>query len=286
MLNHLLLLALFTRPLLHLLPQHLVLPQQLLPRTQRLRQAGHQGLDLLCLLRLLVLQRLPLTLHLPRLHQQALVVAVEPRQFVLLDDQALLQLTHLDLQLLHLRLMAALILLALLTGGGAVMLQRIAGMLVLVFQRLDLLVLVVQAQVQLTYRLIQGGIARLLGLQGTAGRGQLRRLTRQRLGLNLVLLLQGRQRLLDRLQFALQRRLFMVEHVLRRFDTCVALLHQLLGQLTDQVGQGFAHARLVRCQCRLLRVQLLEVAVNRGLGPGVAQLDAYGIDTGVFATGQ
>ncbi|MNH33097.1 hypothetical protein D3C79_935870 [compost metagenome] len=66
--------------------------------------------------------------------QQALVIAVQPGQFILLDDHALLQLAHFYLQLLQLRLVAALLLLALLAAGAAVMLQRIAGMAMLVFQ--------------------------------------------------------------------------------------------------------------------------------------------------------
>ncbi|MOA68939.1 hypothetical protein D3C78_1968240 [compost metagenome] len=66
--------------------------------------------------------------------QQALVIAVQPGQLILLDDHALLQLAYFYLQLLQLRLVAALLLLALLTASAAVMLQRIAGVAMLVFQ--------------------------------------------------------------------------------------------------------------------------------------------------------
>ncbi|MNH09795.1 hypothetical protein D3C79_692560 [compost metagenome] len=68
------------------------------------------------------------------LTQQALVVAVQAGQLVLLDDHALLQLAHFHLQLLQLRLVAALFLFTLFAAGVAVVLQRVAGMTVLVFQ--------------------------------------------------------------------------------------------------------------------------------------------------------
>ncbi|MNP68695.1 hypothetical protein D3C76_1646890 [compost metagenome] len=81
--------------------------------------------------------------------QQALVITVQAGQFILLDDHTLLQLAHLHLQLLQLRFVPALLLLTLFAAGSAVMLQRIAGMAMFVFQRANLLFLVVQAQLQL-----------------------------------------------------------------------------------------------------------------------------------------
>ncbi|MNV59398.1 hypothetical protein D3C71_1518170 [compost metagenome] len=55
--------------------------------------------------------------------------------------------------------MAALFLLTLFTAGIAVVLQGVAGMAVLVFQRFDLLVLVSQAHLQFTQRLVEAGTA-------------------------------------------------------------------------------------------------------------------------------
>jgi hypothetical protein len=60
---------------------------------------------------------------------------------------------------------AALFLLALLFGGVAIVFERIASVQVLLFQRADLLVFVLQAQFKIGQCLIQSGIAGLLGLQ-------------------------------------------------------------------------------------------------------------------------
>ena len=62
-----------------------------------------------------------------RLHEEAEAVVVEARQ-------RFVGLTQRDLQLLHLVLVAALLLLALLLYRGPVVLQRLAGVLVLLFQ--------------------------------------------------------------------------------------------------------------------------------------------------------
>ncbi|KPU61655.1 hypothetical protein AN403_5702 [Pseudomonas fluorescens] len=92
-------------------------------------------------------------LQLPGLGEQPLIVAVQSGQFVLLDDQSLLQLTYLQLHLLNLGLVTALFLLALLLAGLAIMLQGIAGVLMLFLQRKDLPV-----AIQQTCRLIEVGV--------------------------------------------------------------------------------------------------------------------------------
>ena len=71
--------------------------------------------------------------------------------------------------MLQLPFVAALILLALLLDRAAVVLKGVAGVQVLLFQRTDLLVAVLEAQVKVAARLVQGGIAGLLGLQHGAG---------------------------------------------------------------------------------------------------------------------
>ncbi|MNJ54490.1 hypothetical protein D3C77_499310 [compost metagenome] len=64
--------------------------------------------------------------------------------------------------------MAALLLLALFATGAAVMLQGVAGVLVFLFKRRNLLVFVGQAQVQFAHRLSERGVAGVFGLQAAA----------------------------------------------------------------------------------------------------------------------
>lgn len=83
--------------------------------------------------------------HLPQLPLQAAVafqplpvVAVELHKLVVLGGQRFIGLAQRDLQLLHLMLVTALLLLALVFDRGAVVLQRLASVLVLLFQRLGM----------------------------------------------------------------------------------------------------------------------------------------------------
>lgn len=116
---------------------------------------GFQGLDLL---RQKLLLRMLLFLRLPRLGEQARIVAVQLGQFVLLDDQGLLQLAQLHLPLLDLSLMAALFLLALLLAGLAIVFQSITGMLMLFLQRANLAVAILQTRFLIAVGLQQAGI--------------------------------------------------------------------------------------------------------------------------------
>ena len=72
-----------------------------------------------------------LFLQLPRLGEQACIVAVQLGQFVLLHYQGLLQLPQFQLQLLYLRLVSTLFLLTLLLAGLAVVRQGVACVLML-----------------------------------------------------------------------------------------------------------------------------------------------------------
>ena len=89
-----------------------------------------------------------LFLQLPRLGEQARIVAVQLGQLVLLDYQGLLQLPQFQLQLLYLRLVSTLFLLTLLLAGLAVVLQGVACMLMLLLQRANLPIAVLQALLQ------------------------------------------------------------------------------------------------------------------------------------------
>ncbi|MNT17415.1 hypothetical protein D3C72_1525620 [compost metagenome] len=113
---------------------YIQLPTHFFAGTLRLGQDRAQALDLRIALFQQFILRPAGAGSLAMLTQQALVVAVQAGQLVLLDDHALLQLAHFHLQLLQLRLVAALFLFTLFAAGVAVVLQRIAGMTVLVFQ--------------------------------------------------------------------------------------------------------------------------------------------------------
>ncbi|MCY1449319.1 hypothetical protein D9M71_660490 [compost metagenome] len=68
-------------------------------------------------------------------------------------------------------------------------------------------------------------------------------------------------------------------------DLQVGFVLQLGCQLPNHSAQHVAQRNAALGGHRLLAVQLFQVAVNRGLGAGVAQLDTYGIDAGVLAPG-
>ncbi|MCY1542234.1 hypothetical protein D9M68_779720 [compost metagenome] len=103
----------------------------------------------------LPLQGLHVLLLLAGFGQQAGVVTVQLGQLVLFDDQGLLQLPQFQLQLLHLAFVPALLLLALILAGLPVMLQGVPGMLMLLLQRTDLPLAVLQAGILVALRLLQ-----------------------------------------------------------------------------------------------------------------------------------
>lgn len=116
-------------------------------------QRAPGGFQVLDLLRQKLLLRMLLSLRLPRLSEQARIVAVQLGQFVLFDDQGLLQLPQLQLKLLYLAFVPALILLSLILAGLAVVLQSIAGVLMFFLQRANLVV-----AIQYAHFLIEVGL--------------------------------------------------------------------------------------------------------------------------------
>ncbi|MNJ78852.1 hypothetical protein D3C77_767140 [compost metagenome] len=76
------------------------------------------------------------------------------------------------------------------------MLQGIAGVPVLLFQRAHLLILVGQAHLQLAKRLVEAGAAQLFGLQGALGGKQFFRFGGQCGHIDLMLLMRRSQCLL------------------------------------------------------------------------------------------
>ncbi|CAI8941122.1 membrane hypothetical protein [Pseudomonas serboccidentalis] len=218
--------------------------------------------------------------------EQAFVVTVQLGDFVLTHQRTLLCLTQLHLQLLELPFVASLFLLALFFGGVAIMLQRVAGMQVLFFQRADLLVLVLQAQLEVGQCLVQSGVARLLGLQHRAGFVQRLGFLGQRCALNVVLLLQLFECLAYLLEFRFQRFALFLELLTGVFDGLLRLFFQALGEARDQCRQLVVDRFCGRFDRLTAVVQLFQVAMDRGFRTGVAQFDAYCIDAGVFASGQ
>jgi hypothetical protein len=140
-------------------------------------QALHLGIALLQL----AVKQCALRNRLALLGQQAFVVAVQAGQLFLTGDATLLQGLQLALQLPHLGVDTPL----------------------LVFKRANLRVLVGQAQLQLTERLIKAGAAQQFRLQAGLGGRQFVRLGLQRAGLNLVLLMGSGQCALAQLQLQL-----------------------------------------------------------------------------------
>ncbi|MNN53642.1 hypothetical protein D3C81_1684070 [compost metagenome] len=69
----------------------------------------------------------------------------------------MLQLTSLHLELLNLRLVTPLLLLALLLAGQSIVLKGITGMLMLLFEREDLRLTIGQPYAQILIRLMQPG---------------------------------------------------------------------------------------------------------------------------------
>jgi len=215
--------------------------------------------------------------------QQTLVVPVQARQLVLLDDLRLLQLTHLHLQLLHLGLVTTLFLFTLLAGGGPVMLQGITGVLVLVLERPHLLGLVSQTHLPFTQRLIETGVAGLLGLQRPGDGVEFLRLGRQSLCLDGYLLLGRCLGQARSLESRLQRCLTRLEVQVRGTYVSVCLLHELGRQVLYEPAKSVAQMSVHIIQGRGLGFQFFQVAVNGGLRPCIAHLNTYRVDAGMLA---
>ncbi|MNR30880.1 hypothetical protein D3C85_1483570 [compost metagenome] len=71
------------------------------------------------------------------------------------DDQGLLQLPDFQLQQLHLGFVSALLLFALLLAGLSIVLQSVPGMLMLLLQRSDMPLAILQAGCLVAFRLLQ-----------------------------------------------------------------------------------------------------------------------------------
>lgn len=91
----------------------------------------------------------------------AISIAVQLGQFVLLDHQGLLQLPLLNLQLLYLGFVPALILLALILAGLSKVLQSIACMLMLLLKRPDLPTTILEVCFQIAIGLEQASVLHL-----------------------------------------------------------------------------------------------------------------------------
>ncbi|MNH09794.1 hypothetical protein D3C79_692550 [compost metagenome] len=100
-----------------------------------------------------------------------------------------------------------------------------------------------------------------------------------------MLLMRRSQCLLGNRQLRLQLFALSSEGAFGLLDLQVGLVLQLGCQLPDHSAQHVAQRNAALGGHRLLAVQLFQVAVNRGLGAGVTQLDTYGIDAGVLAPG-
>lgn len=100
-----------------------------------------------------------------------------------------------------------------------------------------------------------------------------------------MLLVRCSQCLLGDFQLRLKRLALLREGALGLLDLQVGLVLQLGCQLPNQAAQHIAQRNPAFGSHRLLAVQFLEVAVNRGFGAGITQLDTYGIDAGVLTPG-
>ncbi|MNP19515.1 hypothetical protein D3C76_1120490 [compost metagenome] len=207
--------------------------------------------------------------------------------FVLAYQGALLGLAQLHLQLLHLAFVAALLLLALLVDRVAVVLQGITTVQVFLFQRANLLVFVLQAQLKISQCLSLPGIARLFTLKQGARALQCLGFLGQCQALQLVVLLQLRIGLLGLLQLRFQRLALLLVLFAGLVNGFLGLLFKALREacyqrqqlFVDRLGRGFVWPRGAI-------IELLHVAMDRGFRAGIAHFDPYGIDAGVFATGK
>ena len=232
---------------------------------------------------LLFLQFAALAMGAAQFAEQPLVVAVELEDFLLADDQRLLALAQLDLQLLHLRLVAALLLFALGLHRSTVMLQRLAGVAVLVLQRGDLPLALLQADALVALQLIEAGQLQLLLVQ--AGLQLLRFRLQRRHGLLLLRRLGLQLGAAAALLFQLvpQAAALLGEGGFGGLQGRVGLDLQPLGQAGDQCAQFVAEAgACIRNQWAFV-VQLPQIAMNGGLRAGIAQLDAHRVDARVLA---
>ncbi|MNO72054.1 hypothetical protein D3C76_629870 [compost metagenome] len=117
------------------------------------------------------------------------------------------------------------------------------------------------------------------------GGEQFLRFGRQRGHVDLMLLMRRSQCLLGSGQLCLQLFALSSEGAFGLLDLQVGFVLQLGCQLPDHPAQHITQCNAALRGNRLLAIQLFQVAVNRGLGAGVAQLDTYGIDAGVLAPG-
>ncbi|MNC36307.1 hypothetical protein D3C75_848240 [compost metagenome] len=101
-----------------------------------------------------------------------------------------------------------------------------------------------------------------------------------------MLLLQRCQCLLADLYLGQQRLPLRLERTAYFLDSRLPFLTQLLGQLLDQCCQRIAEIRRAQWLCWVLVVEFLQVAMNGGFRPGVAEFDTYRVDTGMYTTGQ
>jgi len=146
--------------------------------------------------------------------------------------------------LLQLAFVTPLFLLALFLDGAAVVLQGIPRVGVFVFQRADLLIFIVEAQLVIAARLAESGIAGLLGLQAGAGGLQGCAFFRQGSGLNIELLLKLLMGVLQGLQLGVQGSFLLFELRQGQVDRLLSLVFEALGQPRDQLAQFFVDGRL------------------------------------------
>ena len=216
---------------------------------------------------------------------QPLVVAVQAGQFVLAHRQALLQLADFHLQLLHLCLVAALLLFALLAAGLPVVFQRLAGMAVLFLQRVQLGRPVGEALTQCLLALLQAGAVDACLLQGVLFLGE-----RRAAGLQLAAELPVLALQLANPRFGLLQALQVSGALLGQCRTLLGhrsagFAFQTLCQLGDQRTQFLAQGAAGNGFRGGICVDLLQIAVNGRFRAGIAQLDAYRIDARVLAPG-
>ncbi|MNN29432.1 hypothetical protein D3C81_1430330 [compost metagenome] len=166
------------------------------------------------------------------------------------------------------------------------MLQGVTAVQVFLFERANLLVLVSQTQFEISQCLALSGIAGLFALKLIAGALQCLGFLGQGQALQFVVLLQLRIGLLGLLQLQFQRLALLLVLLAGLVDRFLRLLLEPLRQARHQCQQLVVD-RLGRCLVRVRGavVELFHIAMDRGFRTGIAHLDAYGIDAGVFATG-